>query len=85
MFHAVVTPVGTGGSSHAVAGEYRHPACSRLMRLPGTNRPDGTAYKRNVREGTVTMTIKITPNDKGNPPGKLADAELHFTEGRSKG
>ena len=27
------------------------------------------------------MNIKITPNDKGNPPGKLADAELHFTEG----
>ena len=26
------------------------------------------------------MTIKITPNDKGNPPGKLADAEMHFTE-----
>ena len=23
-----------------------------------------------------TMTIKIVPNDKGNPPGKLADAEL---------
>ena len=27
------------------------------------------------------MTVKITPNDKGNPPGKVADAELHFTEG----
>src|SRR5437867_3001480 len=27
------------------------------------------------------MTVKITPNDRGNPPGKLADAELHFTEG----
>src|SRR5437899_3996708 len=27
------------------------------------------------------MNIKITPNDKGNPPGKLADAELHFAEG----
>ena len=27
------------------------------------------------------MTIKITPNDKGNPPGKLADAELHFSDG----
>jgi hypothetical protein len=27
---------------------------------------------------TDTLTIKITPNDKGNPPGKLADAELHF-------
>jgi len=25
-----------------------------------------------------TLTIKITPNDKGNPLGKLADAELHF-------
>ena len=27
------------------------------------------------------MVIKIAPNDKGNPAGKLADAELHFTEG----
>jgi hypothetical protein len=27
------------------------------------------------------MTIKFFPNDKGNPPGKLADAELHFTGG----
>jgi len=27
------------------------------------------------------MTIKITPNDRGNPPGKLAEAEMHFTEG----
>ena len=25
-----------------------------------------------------TMTVKITPNDRGNPPGKLAEAELHF-------
>ncbi len=31
------------------------------------------------------MTIKITPNDKGNPPGKLADAELHFGEGPLEG
>lgn len=27
------------------------------------------------------VTVKITPNDKGTPPGKLCDAELHFTEG----
>ena len=27
------------------------------------------------------MVVKITPNEKNNPPGKLADAELHFTEG----
>ena len=31
------------------------------------------------------MTIKITPNDKGNPPGKLADAELHFGDGPLEG
>jgi hypothetical protein len=31
------------------------------------------------------MNVKITPNDKGNPPGKLADAELHFTEGPLEG
>ena len=27
------------------------------------------------------VTVKITMNDRGNPPGKLADAELHFTDG----
>ena len=27
------------------------------------------------------MTVKISPNDRGNPPGKLADVELHFTDG----
>src|SRR3954470_19667721 len=31
------------------------------------------------------MTIKITPNDKGNPPGKLAEAELHFNDGPLSG
>ncbi len=31
------------------------------------------------------MTVKIAPNDKGNPPGKLADAELHFTDGPLEG
>jgi hypothetical protein len=31
--------------------------------------------------GDNNMTIKIVPNEKGNPPGKLADAELHFTQG----
>jgi hypothetical protein len=27
------------------------------------------------------MTVKFVPNDKGTPPGKLADAELHFAGG----
>jgi hypothetical protein len=31
------------------------------------------------------MLVKITPNDKGNPSGKLADAELHFTDGALQG
>jgi len=31
------------------------------------------------------MTVKILPNEKGNPAGKLADAELHFTDGPLQG
>ena len=31
------------------------------------------------------MIVKISPNDKANPPGKLADAELHFIDGALKG
>ena len=27
------------------------------------------------------MTVKFIPNDKGNPAGKLADAEIHFANG----
>ena len=31
------------------------------------------------------MVVKISPNDKNNPPGKLADAEIHFTDGPLEG
>jgi len=34
---------------------------------------------------SATVIIKIVKNDKGNPPGKLADAELHFTSGPLEG
>ena len=34
---------------------------------------------------TDTLTVKITPNDAGNPPGKLAEAELHFASGPLEG
>jgi hypothetical protein len=34
---------------------------------------------------TTEMTVKIQPNDKGNPVGKLADAELHFSAGPLEG
>jgi hypothetical protein len=30
------------------------------------------------------MTVHIVPNHKGNPPGKLADAEIHFTDGAAE-
>ena len=33
----------------------------------------------------MSIVVKITPNDKGNPPGKLADAELHFIDGELDG
>ena len=33
----------------------------------------------------MSLIVKITPNDKGNPPGKLAEAELHFTDGELEG
>lgn len=31
------------------------------------------------------MLVKITPNEKGNPPGKLAEAELQFDDGPLEG
>jgi hypothetical protein len=31
------------------------------------------------------MVVKFAQNDRGNPPGKLADAELHFSEGTLEG
>ena len=33
----------------------------------------------------MSTIVTIVPNDKANPPGKLADAELHFTEGALDG
>jgi hypothetical protein len=44
--------------------------------LPQRLRPD-------IRSDIVI--VKIVPNDKGNPAGKLADAELHFTSGPLEG
>ena len=29
----------------------------------------------------ANVAVKFVVNEKGNPPGKLADAELHFTSG----
>jgi hypothetical protein len=32
-------------------------------------------------ETEADVDVRITLNDKNNPPGKLADAEIHFTDG----
>ncbi|MGH9809701.1 MAG: hypothetical protein ACRD9W_21025 [Terriglobia bacterium] len=34
-----------------------------------------------TRTTPSTLTVKINPNDNGNPAGKIADAELHFADG----
>ena len=34
---------------------------------------------------TANLTVKIIANDRGNPPGKLADAALHFGTGPHPG
>jgi hypothetical protein len=46
---------------------------------------DGHAIWKACGLETTTMEIKIMPNAKGAPNGKLADAELHFTEGEMAG
>jgi hypothetical protein len=33
----------------------------------------------------TNLTVTFTPNDRGNPPGKLADVELHFGDGALAG
>jgi hypothetical protein len=33
----------------------------------------------------MSVAVKITPNDRGTPPSKLADAELHFMGGELDG
>jgi hypothetical protein len=33
----------------------------------------------------MSIVVRIMPNGRSNPPGKLADAELHFTDGELEG
>jgi hypothetical protein len=33
----------------------------------------------------MSIVVRIMPNERSNPPGKLADAELHFTDGELEG
>ena len=44
-------------------------------------RSEHTTDNEREDEDMSNPTITIIPNDKGNPPGKVADAELHWTDG----
>src|SRR5258706_14562127 len=43
------------------------------------------AAPRETTEMENDMVVKITANDKGTPPGKLAEAEIHFEDGYLNG
>ena len=47
----------------------------------GRNFASLSAASVDAKRRRVIVIVKITPNEKSNPPGKLAEAELHFTEG----
>jgi hypothetical protein len=51
-------------------------------RLP---RPAGIGLAVTLSHKELTMTVKITANEKGTPPGKLAEAEIHFDDGYFQG
>jgi hypothetical protein len=51
-------------------------------RNPQTRGSEENIMKTNAAVVAPQNTVvKISPNDKGNPPGKLADAEIHFVDG----
>jgi hypothetical protein len=74
------------------SGQSRGPAFTTPQRAPGSNdqagprphspHPPGAAQARLEER---IMVVKFAQNDRGNPPGKLADAELHFGEGTLDG
>jgi hypothetical protein len=77
-------------SSVAIGG--RLIACSRRicngidLDHPSVSNATTRRADRGPAEGLEkTMVVKIMPNEKGLPNGKLADAEVHFTEGALDG
>jgi hypothetical protein len=56
------------------------------MAIATTRRHHTLAAQASIPGGQImSLIVKITPNDKQNPPGKLADAELHFSDGALEG
>ena len=83
-------PAAVGGSR---ARRPQHAAALALATASGPSNQPGRGMTRSLTRqrqplaeeasfsGGHIMVVKIVPNDKANPPGKLADAELHFTDG----
>ncbi len=81
----------------APGGRRSNPARTRVFSITtcwGSSGGEGTHRHVVPRENIMTtnastavqnITVKISPNDKGNPAGKLADAELHFAGGELEG
>jgi len=55
------------------------------VRLPMKEPHDAGPRTRRRHRRSNRHDYQDHPNDKGNPSGKLADAELHFTDGPRKG
>jgi sporulation protein YlmC with PRC-barrel domain len=51
--------------------------------ITGGMERDGLTVERQTESAGIG--VKIIPNERGNPLGKLADTELHFTEGLLEG
>ena len=76
-------------SLHACPPPYRaavlaRPLCGFLWLRRNRNNA-GFESEDKTATTTTGITVKIVMNDRGNPPGMLADAELHFTEGPLEG
>jgi hypothetical protein len=71
--------------------ELRHRVVVTSVTWPNALATDITAAMEkgglvvNRQEENAGLTVKIIPNERGNPPGKLADAELEFTDGPLEG
>jgi hypothetical protein len=82
---------GPSGIRFALMGDRRGPAtqrcCSRRVQRPprSATRHHVWTRARQAALAELTMLVKFSPNDRGNPPGKLADAELHFADGPLEG
>ena len=53
--------------------------------LHASHATPATTIAAAVLAATAAIVVKIMPNDKGAPSGKLADAEVHFNSGPFEG